>query len=60
MQWRCGCCTVFALQLVLFPAFGLHPTLAQSLKISLSFAVLSVLRSYILRRLFTRAHPELW
>jgi hypothetical protein len=55
-----GICTVFALQLMVFPAFGLHPTLGQSLKIGLSFAALSVLRSYALRRLFTRAHPELW
>ena len=43
-----------ALQLILFPAFGLHPTLAQSLHIGLAFTVLSVIRSYVLRRLFER------
>ena len=43
-----------ALQLVVFPAFGLHPSLSQSLKIGLSFTLLSVLRSYAIRRLFER------
>ena len=40
------------LHLVVFPAFGLHPSLSQSLKIGLSFTLLSVLRSYAIRRLF--------
>lgn len=43
-----------ALQLVLFPAFGLHSTIGQSLHIGLAFTVLSVVRSYVLRRLFER------
>lgn len=43
-----------ALQLLLFPAFGLHPTLGQSMKIGLSFTAMSVLRSYMVRRLFER------
>ena len=43
-----------SLQLILFMAFGLHPTLAQSLHIGLAFTVLSVIRSYALRRLFER------
>ena len=42
------------LQLVLFPALGLHPTLAQSVHFGLAFTVLSVIRSYALRRLFER------
>jgi hypothetical protein len=42
------------LQLVLFPVFGLHPTLGQSLKIGVWFTLLSLLRSYALRRLFDR------
>lgn len=40
------------LQLLLFPAFGLHPTLGQSLRIGVWFTLLSLLRSYALRRLF--------
>jgi hypothetical protein len=43
-----------ALQLVLFPVYGLHPTLGQSLKIGVWFTLLSLLRSYALRRLFER------
>jgi hypothetical protein len=42
------------LQLVLFPVLGLHPTLGQSLKIGVWFTLLSLLRSYALRRLFDR------
>jgi hypothetical protein len=46
------------LQLLLFPAFGLHPTLGQSLKIGVWFTLLSLLRSYALRRLFERLRLE--
>lgn len=42
------------LQLLLFPAFGLHPTMGQSLAIGGWFTLLSLLRSYTLRRLFER------
>jgi hypothetical protein len=42
------------LQLALFPVFGLQPTLGQSLKIGAWFTLLSLLRSYALRRLFER------
>jgi hypothetical protein len=46
------------LQLLLFPAFGLHPTLGQSLRIGVWFTLLSLLRSYALRRLFERLRSE--
>ncbi len=46
------------LQLLIFPAFGLHPTLGQSLKIGVWFTLLSLLRSYALRRLFERLRSE--
>lgn len=36
-----------ALPLLLFPAFGLHPTLGQSLKLGLPFILMSVLHSYV-------------
>ena len=39
-------------QLLVFPAFGLQPTLAQNLRIGLIFTAVSLLRSYALRRLF--------
>ena len=39
-------------QIVIFPVFGLHTTLAQNLKMGAVFTVVSIARSYLLRRLF--------
>jgi hypothetical protein len=39
-------------QIIVFPIFGLQPTLAQNLKIGAVFTVMSIVRSYILRRVF--------
>ncbi len=41
-------------QALLFPLFGLAVTLAQSLQIGLAFTLLSLVRAYVLRRLFER------
>ena len=41
-----------ATQILIFPAFGLHVTLAQNLKISAAFTVISICRSFALRRMF--------
>jgi len=41
-----------ATQLVVFPWFGLTVTLAQNVRIGLLFTVVSVARSYLLRRAF--------
>ena len=41
-----------ATQILIFPVFGLHTTLAQNLKIGAVFTVVSIARSYVLRRLF--------
>ena len=41
-----------ATQVLIFPAFGVHVTLAQNLKISAAFTVISICRSFALRRLF--------
>ena len=41
-----------ASQILIFPIFGLHTTLAQNLKMGAEFTVVSVARSYVLRRLF--------
>ena len=39
-------------QVLIFPTFGLHATLAQNLGIGLIFTGLSLVRSFALRRLF--------
>ena len=39
-------------QILIFPVFGLHATLAQNLKIGLVFTVVSIARGDALRRLF--------
>ena len=41
-------------QILIFPAFGLHATLAQNLKMGLIFTGISIIRSFALRRLFER------
>jgi hypothetical protein len=44
-------------QLLVFPIYGLQPTLGQNLKIGLIFTGVSLARSYALRRLFQRLSP---
>lgn len=39
-------------QILIFPIFGLHTTLAQNLKMGAVFTLVSIARSYVLRRLF--------
>jgi len=39
-------------QMMIFPAFGLHTTLAQNLTIGALFTIVSIARSFALRRLF--------
>ncbi len=39
-------------QILIFPVFGLHTTLAQNLKMGAVFTVVSIARSYVLRRVF--------
>ena len=41
-----------ATQMLVFPLFGLQTTLAQNLKLGLVFTVVSIARSFTLRRLF--------
>ena len=47
-----GYAVAVATQILIFPAFGVHVTLAQNLKISAAFTVISICRSFALRRLF--------
>ncbi|WP_428541266.1 DUF7220 family protein [Profundibacter sp.] len=39
-------------QMLVFPVFGLHTTLTQNLKLGLVFTVVSIARSFTLRRVF--------
>ena len=39
-------------QILIFPIFGLHTTLAQNLKMGAIFAIVSIARSFALRRVF--------
>jgi len=39
-------------QMLVFPVFGLHTTLAQNLKLGLVFTTVSIARSFTLRRIF--------
>lgn len=41
-----------ATQILIFPLFGLHTTLVQNLKMGAIFTMVSIARSYVLRRLF--------
>jgi hypothetical protein len=39
-------------QIMIFPVFGLHTTLAQNLQMGAAFTGISIVRSFALRRLF--------
>ena len=39
-------------QILIFPVFGLHTTLAQNLKMGAIFTLVSIARSFALRRVF--------
>lgn len=39
-------------QILIFPVFGLHTSLAQNLKMGAIFTVVSIARSYAIRRIF--------
>lgn len=41
-------------QIMVFPWFGIHPSLGENLAIGSIFTGISLLRSYALRRLFVR------
>jgi hypothetical protein len=49
-----GYALALATQIVVFPWFGLHPSLSENLTIGAIFVGISLLRSYTLRRLFER------
>lgn len=41
-------------QIIIFPFFGLHTTLSDNLKIGFYFTLISLCRSYVLRRVFNQ------
>lgn len=43
-------------QLIVFPLYDLEVSFSQNLQIGLIFTVVSIARSYLLRRLFNRLH----
>lgn len=44
-------------QILIFPVFGIHIPLSSHIGIGLFFTVVSLVRSYVLRRVFTK-HTE--
>ena len=49
-----GIAVAFAATFIVFPMFGYEATVEKSLYISLIFTVISLIRSYVIRRLFNR------
>ena len=47
-----GYAIAVASQILIFPAFGLHMTMAQNLKLAAAFTIISICRSFALRRIF--------
>lgn len=45
-------------QILVFPMFGLTVTIGQTLGIGLIFTVVSIARSYLVRRLFNSFHKD--
>ena len=41
-----------AAQMLLFPVFGMHVTMGQNLKLAGAFTIISICRSFALRRIF--------
>ena len=42
-------------QLIVFPVVGVQSTLTQNIKISLYFTIISLIRSYLIRRYFNKS-----
>jgi hypothetical protein len=51
-----GYIVAVATQFAVFPIFGLRVGVIENLGIGLAFTVVSVVRSYLVRRLFERLH----
>lgn len=51
-----GFVITLGVQLVVYPAFGLHTSFGINLSIAGIFTLVSILRSYVMRRVFERFH----
>lgn len=51
-----GCSIALATQIIIFPWFGIHISFSDDLWITAIFTVVSLVRSYFLRRLFNKLH----
>ena len=51
-----GYIVAVATQMVVFPIFGLRVGVIENLGIGLAFTAVSIVRSYLVRRLFERHH----
>ena len=51
-----GMGVAFAGQLLVFPALGIAVRLDQNVAITIAFTAISLVRQYVLRRLFNRLH----
>lgn len=49
-----GYCFAIIAQIIIFPFFGMNPRLAENLIIGVIFTIVSLVRSYALRRIFNR------
>ena len=49
-----GYLVALASQLVIFPFFNIHISLSENIQIGLWFTLVSVVRSYVIRRFFNR------
>lgn len=45
-------------QIIVFPLFGLHASLGENLLIAGVFTTISLVRSYVLRRIFNAVSPS--
>lgn len=49
-----GYALAVGMQIMVFPVFGIHIALGDQLSIGLAFTAISLVRGYVLRRLFER------
>ena len=53
-----GMGVAFAGQLIVFPALGIAVRLDQNVAITIAFTAISLVRQYVLRRVFNRIHAK--
>lgn len=51
-----GLITGFLVNFIMLPLLGMHPSLGDNIIITAVFAVISIVRSYVIRRFFNWSH----